>query len=60
MGGWTFEVAQHQVKIKTKVCTVRAFSHEQAIEFAKQMACWDDDGTSSSHVEYAAREITYD
>lgn len=56
MGGWTFEVERRRVK--TKTCTVTAYSQDQAIEIAKRANAWDEDGTA--HTEYVAREIYYD
>ena len=57
MGGWAFQVEKRRVKTKRQVCEVRAFSQEQAIEFAQQMACWDEDPTVITHTEYVAREM---
>lgn len=58
MSGWTFDVTITQVKRKSKTVQVRAFSQDQAIEYAKLAAVGIEWETHSKDVEYQARELT--
>jgi hypothetical protein len=54
MSGWTYEVVKR--KVKTKTCTVRAYTEGDAIEFAKRLD-WGDIPSTGYQIEYEAREI---
>lgn len=56
MSGWTFDVTISQVKRKTKTVQVRAFSQEQAIEYAKNRADSIPWESETKGMEYDARE----
>ncbi|MBB3752516.1 putative secreted protein [Mycolicibacterium sp. BK634] len=57
MSGWTYDVTISKVKRKTKRVQIRAYSREQAIEYAKDMT--EDKGweESRTEMEYDAREL---
>lgn len=58
MSGWTFEVTVTQVRRKSKTVTVRAFTQDEAIEYAKVTAAGMEWDGQTRHTEYEARELT--